>query len=107
MWMYRNMLFEEPRKPPYVLGHAIDITERFVAERALREKEHALRRPHDELERCVTERTVALEQANERLRVEIAERQRGGQRRPLTVGGARAADGGAFVGRTLRRPGPA
>ena len=81
VWMYRNVLFEEPGRHPYVLGHAIDITERIVAERTLREKEHALRRAHDELERRVKERTVALEQANERLRVEIAERQHAEERR--------------------------
>jgi len=76
VWMYRNVLFEEPGRHPYVLGHAIDITERIVAERKLREKEHALRSAHDDLERRVRERTVALEQANERLHLEIAERQR-------------------------------
>src|SRR6185295_4242946 len=56
-----------------------DITERIVAERMLREKEHALRHAHDELERRVNERTIALEQANARLRVESAERQRAEQ----------------------------
>ena len=81
VWMYHNVLSEEPGTQPYVLGHAIDITERIVAERTLREKEQALRRAHDELERRVTERTIALEQANERLRVEIAERQRAEEQR--------------------------
>lgn len=76
VWMYRNVLVSEPGEPPYVLGHAIDITERIAAERALRENEQALRRAHDELERRVKERTAALEEANERLRVEIAERER-------------------------------
>jgi PAS domain S-box-containing protein len=76
VWMYRNVLFEEPGSDPYVLGHAVDVTERIVAERTLREKEHALRRAHDELEGRVRERTIALEHANERLRLEIAERQR-------------------------------
>ena len=76
VWMYRNVLSEEPGGDPYVLGHAIDITERIAAERMLREKEHALRQAHDELERRVNERTVALEEANARLRIEIAERQR-------------------------------
>jgi signal transduction histidine kinase/ActR/RegA family two-component response regulator len=74
--MYRNVLLEESGRHPYILGHAIDITERIAAERALREKEQALRGAHDELERRVKERTAALEQANKRLRVEIAERQR-------------------------------
>ena len=76
VWMYHNVLSEETGTEPYVLGHAIDITERIIAERLLREKEQALRRAHDELDRRVTELTVALEQANERLRVEIVERQR-------------------------------
>jgi PAS domain S-box-containing protein len=39
VWMYRNVLFHEAGREPYVLGHAIDITERVVAERALREKD--------------------------------------------------------------------
>jgi PAS domain S-box-containing protein len=76
VWMYRNVLLEEPESEPYVLGHAVDITERVVAEQALREKEQALRRAHDELERRVKQRTIALEDANERLRLEIAERKR-------------------------------
>ena len=76
VWMYHNVLSEETGTEPYVLGHAVDITERIIAERLLREKEQALRRAHDELDGRVTERTVALEQANERLRVEIVERQR-------------------------------
>jgi PAS domain S-box-containing protein len=75
VWMYRNVLVEEPDQSAYVVGHAVDITERIYAERALREKEQALRRAHDELETRVKERTFELEQANERLRVEIAERQ--------------------------------
>ena len=79
VWMYRNVLYEQPGDQPYVLGHAIDITERIVAERTLRENEQALQRAHDELDRRVKERTVALERANERLRVEIAERERAEQ----------------------------
>jgi PAS domain S-box-containing protein len=81
VWLYRNVLLEEPGMDPYVLGHAIDVTERVVAERALREKEHALRRAHDELEGRVKERTIALEQANARLLLEIVERQRAEARR--------------------------
>ena len=65
----------------YVLGHALDITERVAAERTLRENEQALRGAQAELERRVKERTIALEQANERLRVEIADRQRAEEHR--------------------------
>lgn len=81
VWMYRNVLVSEPGQTPHVLGHAIDITERIAAERALRENEQALRRAHDALEWRVRERTNDLEDANERLRVEIAERQRAEERR--------------------------
>ena len=81
VWMYRNVLLDEQGTEPYVLGHAIDITERVVAERMLREQEQALRLAHDELDRRVKDRTDALEQVNERLRVEIAERQRAEERR--------------------------
>ena len=76
VWMYRNVLYQEPGRTPYVLGHALDITERVAAEQSLRESEHALRRAHAGLDRRVQERTRALEHANEQLRVEIAERQR-------------------------------
>jgi PAS domain S-box-containing protein len=76
VWMYRNVLYEELGRPPYVLGHALDITDRVAAERTLRESEQALRNAHAELDRRVQERTMALEQANQRLRVEVAERQR-------------------------------
>ena len=81
VWMYRNVLCEEPDGTAYVLGHALDITERVAAEQTLRENEHALRGAQAELERRVKERTIALEQANERLRVEIADRQRAEEHR--------------------------
>ena len=79
VWMYRNVRYEQPGDLPYILGHAIDITERIVAERTLRENEQALRHAHDELDRHVKERTVQLERANDQLRVEIAERERAEQ----------------------------
>ena len=85
VWMYRNVLSEDPGGAPYVLGHAIDITERVVAERTLRESEQALRLAHGELEARVRERTAALERANERLRVEIAERERAEQLRERSL----------------------
>jgi len=36
VWMYRNILYAEPGARPYVLGHAIDVTERAAAEEAVR-----------------------------------------------------------------------
>jgi PAS domain S-box-containing protein len=81
VWMYRNVLSCDSEGAPYVLGHAIDITERVAAERTLRDSEQALRHAHGELEARVKERTAALEHANERLRLEIAERERAEQSR--------------------------
>ena len=75
VWMYRNVLSRQQGQEPYVLGHAIDITERVAAERTLREGEQALRAAQAELEARVRERTLALEEANARLRVEMAERE--------------------------------
>jgi PAS domain S-box-containing protein len=73
VWMYRNVLSRQQGQDPYVLGHAIDVTERVAAERTLRASEQALRAAQADLEARVRERTVALEEANERLRVEMAE----------------------------------
>ena len=75
VWMYRNILSQGPGTSPYVLGHAIDVTERVEAERTLRHSEEVLRRARDELEARVRERTVALEEVNARLRIEIVERE--------------------------------
>src|SRR5262245_27041612 len=75
VWMYRNVLSSGPGQAPYVLGHAIDITERVQAERTLRESEQALRAAQADLEARVRERTLALEEANARLRVEMADRE--------------------------------
>ena len=36
LWLYRNVLYIEPGVRPYVLGHAIDVTERAAAEAAVR-----------------------------------------------------------------------
>ncbi len=43
VWMYRNVLHEEPGAPPRVLGHAQDVSDRIRAERALRESERRFR----------------------------------------------------------------
>ncbi len=74
VWMYRNVLSHGPGGT-YVLGHAIDVTDRVAVERTLRQSEQALRTAQGELEARVQERTAALAQANERLLVEIAERE--------------------------------
>ena len=81
VWMYRNVLYQDTGGTPYVLGHALDITERAAAERKLRESEQALRSAHAELDRRVQERTHELEHANAQLRVESAERQRAEEQR--------------------------
>jgi hypothetical protein len=39
LWLYRNVVFNEPGVAPYVLGHAIDVTERATAEAALRKNQ--------------------------------------------------------------------
>jgi len=59
VWMYRNVL-SQGVSDAYVLGHAIDITERVSAERTLRQSEQELRRAHIELEERVQQRTAAL-----------------------------------------------
>jgi PAS domain S-box-containing protein len=74
IWLYRNVLTDRSAESPYVLGHAIDVTDRVLAERTLRQNERALRAAHAELEGRVKERTAELIQVNDRLRVEIAER---------------------------------
>jgi PAS domain S-box-containing protein len=43
IWLYRNVLYEEPGAPPRVLGHAQDITDRVRAEEALKESERRFR----------------------------------------------------------------
>src|ERR1022692_4822068 len=43
IWLYRNVLYEEPGTPPRVLGHAQDISERVRAEEALKESERRFR----------------------------------------------------------------
>ena len=37
IWMYRNVRYEEAGTAPYVIGHALDITERVHAEQTLKQ----------------------------------------------------------------------
>lgn len=84
VWMYRNVLSHGPGGS-YVLGHAIDVTDRIAAERTLRRSEQALRTAHAELDARIKERTIALEEANERLRLESAEREEAERARQRTL----------------------
>ena len=76
LWLYRNVRYEEPESPVRVVGHALDVTERTLAERALQQSQRELARARDELELRVAERTAELQQANERLRAEIGRREK-------------------------------
>ncbi|MEW6209968.1 MAG: PAS domain S-box protein [Acidobacteriota bacterium] len=42
VWMYRNSVYCELGQPDCVLGHAVDITERLVAEKSLKERNELL-----------------------------------------------------------------
>jgi PAS domain S-box-containing protein len=85
VWMYRNVLSHDPDGAAYVLGHAIDITDRIAAEQKLRDQEKSLLAAHAELEARVKERTAALERANDRLRFQIAEREKAEQSRERSL----------------------
>jgi PAS domain S-box-containing protein len=74
IWFCRNVRYDEPGGLPLVLGHAIDITERIRAERALKEAQTALQEANDQLAARVAERTAELQQANERLLAEMEQR---------------------------------
>src|ERR1700730_6910730 len=74
IWFCRNIRYDRLDGSPLVLGHAIDITERIRAERALKDAQTAVQQAHDELATRVAERTAELQQANERLVAEIEQR---------------------------------
>ena len=67
VWLYRNVLSQSPDGTSHVLGHALDVTERVVAERTLRRNEQSLLKAQAELEERVKERTHALQAANDTL----------------------------------------
>jgi two-component system, cell cycle sensor histidine kinase and response regulator CckA len=61
IWMYRNVRYEASGTAPYVIGHALDITERVQAEQELKQA-------HADLEARVHERTAALQEAETKYR---------------------------------------
>ncbi|PWU10419.1 MAG: hybrid sensor histidine kinase/response regulator [Terriglobia bacterium] len=75
LWMYRNTLYQRQEGDPWVLGHALDITERVRIEKELQEAQGALRKSRDELAARVEERTAELRAANQRLMTEIQQRE--------------------------------
>ena len=74
IWFCRNIRYDQLSGSPLVLGHAIDITERIRAERALKEAQTALQKAHDELATHVAERTAKLQHTTERLMAEMEQR---------------------------------
>ena len=76
VWMYHNVRYDQAGQSPYVVGHALDITERVLAEQAVRRNREDLRKSYRQLDERVRLRTAELEAANDQLRAEIAERRR-------------------------------
>ena len=59
LWAYRNVLFRLPDREPYVIGHAVDITERVHLESLLRNSEERYRTATDGLEEGVLFKSAA------------------------------------------------
>ena len=59
LWAYRNVLFRLPAREPYVIGHAVDITERVQLESLLRDSEERYRTATDGLEEGVLFKSAA------------------------------------------------
>ncbi len=74
VWFCRHIRYDELGGLPVVIGHAIDITDRIHAERALKEAQTDLQKAHDELATRIAERTAELQQTNERLLAEMEQR---------------------------------
>jgi PAS domain S-box-containing protein len=76
VWMYRNVCIDEAGDRPYVVGHALDITERIALERSLRQGEQEIRVAFEELHRRLDETTDSLVAVNSRARAELVTNQR-------------------------------
>ena len=59
LWAYRNALVRLPDREPYVIGHAVDITERVHLESLLRDSEERYRTATDGLEEGVLFKSAA------------------------------------------------
>ena len=59
LWAYRNALFRLPDRAPYVIGHAVDITERVHLESLLRDSEERYRTVTEGLEEGVLFKSAA------------------------------------------------
>ena len=59
LWAYRNALFRLPGREPYVIGHAVDITERAHVESLLRDSEERYRTVIEGLEEGVLFKSAA------------------------------------------------
>jgi two-component system sensor histidine kinase VicK len=59
LWAYRNALFHLPDREPYVIGHAVDITERIHVESLLRDSEERYRTVIEGLEEGVLFKSAA------------------------------------------------
>ena len=59
LWAYRNALFRLPDREPYVIGHAVDITERVHVESLLRDSEERYRTVIEGLEEGVLFKSAA------------------------------------------------
>ena len=98
VWLYRNIRREEPGHIPYVLGHALDITERVRAEEALKQA-------HETLERRVAERTAAWRRTTASLKAEIAERKQAEEALRLSERRFRQLVEGSIQGIMIHRDG--
>lgn len=59
LWVYQNVLFRPADREPYVIGHAVDITERVHLEALLRDSEERYRTVTDGLEEGVLFKSAA------------------------------------------------
>jgi PAS domain S-box-containing protein len=68
LWLYHNVRYEEAGTDPYVIGHALDVTEQVSAGQALQQA-------HADLKARVKERTAALQEAETTYRTLVEQAQ--------------------------------